>query len=131
MLVFLGVFEVEIRHPFLGVIRPGTVSYEFYWLNGWFNVFRFHEPDGTFRNFYCNLNMPPVYKNGVLDYVDLDLDVIVYKDFTYDILDIEDFKENAERFNYPPELKAKIRIQLNNLIGKIQNRLFPFDFDQI
>lgn len=128
LLVFAGIFNETVKHPFLGVIRHGTVSYEYYWLNRWYNVFRFHEPEGDFRNFYCNLNMPPVFQDGVLDYVDLDIDVIVWKDFSYEIHDLDDFRVNAVKFNYSDELKNKVDLQLKYLIGMIQNRNFPFDF---
>ena len=65
--MFLGVFDLEVEHPDLGIIRRGTVSYEYYWLDQWYNVFRFENPDGPLRNYYCNVNMPPVFANNVLD----------------------------------------------------------------
>ncbi len=127
LLVFVGIFNETVKHPFLGVIRCGTISYEYYWLDRWYNVFRFHEPEGDFRNFYCNLNMPPVFQNNVLDYVDLDIDVIVWKDFSYEIHDLDDFKINSKKFQYSEKLKKKVEIQLKSLIEMIQNRDFPFD----
>ncbi|CAN5723851.1 hypothetical protein BH20ACI4_BH20ACI4_00690 [soil metagenome] len=127
LLVFLGVFKETVRHPFLGVIRRGTISYEYYWLERWYNVFQFHEPEGNFRNFYCNLNMPPVFQNGALDYVDLDIDVIVWKDFSYEIHDLDDFKINSEKYQYSEKLKKTVQLQLDNLIKMIQIRNFPFD----
>ena len=129
LLIFVGEFEKEIKHSHLGVIRRGTVSYEFYWLDRWFNVFRFHEPDGSLRNFYCNINMPPLYENNVLDYVDLDVDVLVWKDFSIEILDADEFEENGKRFNYPAEIKNKVEESLKNLIQLIENREFPFDIE--
>ena len=68
LLKFVGEFDQEIKHAHLGVIRRGTVSYEYYWLDRWYNVFRFHEPEGDLRNFYCNVNLPPKFENDVLDY---------------------------------------------------------------
>lgn len=127
LLVFVGVFNETVTHPFLGVIRRGTVSFEYYWLDEWFNVFRFHEPEGELRNFYCNLNMPPVFQNGVLDYVDLDIDIIVWKDFSYEIHDLDDFEKNSKKYNYPDALKNTVEIKLKNLLEKIQNGNFPFD----
>lgn len=127
LLVFVGIFNETIKHPYLGVIRPGTVSYEYYWLNRWYNVFRFHEPEGDFRNFYCNLNMPPVFQNGVLDYVDLDIDVIVWQDFSYEIHDMDDFQTNSVKYKYSDDLKTNVDLQLKTLIEMIQNRVFPFD----
>ena len=127
LLVFLGIFELEVKHNFLGVIRPGTISYEYYWLDKWFNVFRFHEPDGEFRNFYCNINMPPTFENGILDYIDLDIDVIVWKDFSPIILDQDEFKENTFTYNYPDNILLKTKAAIDELLTTIEDRNFPFD----
>lgn len=59
--LFLGEFNEEIIHKDLGIIRPKTISYEYYWKHEYFNVFRFLEPDGKFRNYYCNINPPPYF----------------------------------------------------------------------
>jgi protein associated with RNAse G/E len=127
LLTFVGEFEKEIKHQHLGLIRRGTISYEFYWLDGWFNVFRFHEIDGSLRNFYCNLNMPPKFENNILDYVDLDVDVLVWKDFSVEILDMDEFEENSKKFNYSAEIKKKTNESLNKILELIENRDFPFD----
>jgi len=127
LLTFIGEFDREITHPQLGVIKRGTVSHEYYWLDRWYNVFRFYEPDGEFRNYYCNINLPPTYKNNSLDYVDLDIDVLVQKDFTYKILDQEEFEEHALLYNYPREIKQRVKSSLADILKMIEKRIFPFD----
>lgn len=126
LLIFVGTFENEIRHPNLGVIRCGTVSYEYYWLNRWYNIFKFHEPEGELRNFYCNVNMPPQFENNVLDYVDLEIDVLVSKDFSIEILDREEFEENSQLFGYSEDLITKTFQTLDELLKMIEVRAFPF-----
>lgn len=126
LLIFVGEFENEVRHPELGVIRRGTVSYEYYWLDRWYNVFKFHEPEGELRNFYCNLNMPPRFENNVLDYIDLEIDVLVSKSFEVKILDREEFAENSKLFGYPEDLVAKTFGTLDEVLKIIKNRVFPF-----
>ena len=128
LLVFVGEFVEEVSHPKLGLIRRGTVSYEYYWLDRWFNVFRFHEPEGDLRNFYCNINLPPKFQDGVLDYIDLDIDVLVWTDFSFEILDLKEFEENAEVFNYTDELKLKVQETQHELLTMLKKRDFPFDF---
>lgn len=127
LLIFVGEFESEVIHPQLGVIRPGTVSYEYYWLGRWYNVFRFHEPDGQLRNYYCNLNMPPSFENGVLDYVDLDIDVLVWPDYSIEVLDLDDYEKNAERYGYPEQVRKMAAKSLEEVLELIGNRDFPFD----
>lgn len=129
LLVFVGEFEKEVKHSNLDVIGRGTISYEYYWLDRWFNIFRFHEPDGSLRNFYCNINMPPKFHEGVLDYVDLDIDVLVWQDFSFEILDLDEFRENSEKFNYPDELKTKVQKTLDKLLKMIEMREFPFNIN--
>lgn len=128
LLTFVGEFEEEVNHLNLGVIRRGTISYEFYWLDRWFSIFRFHEPEGDLRNFYCNINMPPVFIGRVLDYIDLDIDVLVWNDFRLEILDLEDFEENAKKFNYSEDLKLRAQKSLDELLKMIEEKIFPFDF---
>jgi protein associated with RNAse G/E len=128
LLTFVGKFEREINHSHLGIIRPKTLSYEYYWMNQWFNVFRFHEPEGGLRNYYCNINQPPSFINGVLDYVDLDIDVLVWKDYSYQILDLDEFEDNAIKFSYSEELRMDVDFALKRLITKIEKRSFPFDY---
>lgn len=128
LLTFVGVFEKQVSHEHLGIIRPKTVSYEFYWKYSWFNVFRFHEPEGELRNFYCNLNKPPVFKNDVLDYVDLDIDVLVWKDHTHQILDLDEFEEHALKYTYPEELRKNVETALQELLRMIEQKSFPFNY---
>jgi uncharacterized protein len=125
--LFVGKFDREITHNDLGVIRLGTISYEYYFKTEWFNVFRFHEPEGDFKFYYCNINMPPKFENNVLDYVDLDLDVLVRKDLSFVILDEDEFAENSKLFGYSAELKLQVETTLNELLLNITQRQFPFD----
>lgn len=127
LLIFKGVFQEQIKHPDLGIIRPGTVSYEYYWLDRWYNVFRFHDPERTLRNFYCNVNSPPTFESNVLDYVDLDLDVLISVDFNIRILDVEEFEINAKKYGYSEELKRNAQSGLSELINLARSRRFPFD----
>lgn len=128
LFTLVGIFDKEIRHGILGVIGRGTVSYEYYWKNCWFNVFRFHEPSGELRNFYCNVNMPPTFKDGFLDYVDLDIDVLVEPDFSYRILDLDEFETNTKKYQYSEYLRSNAQEALQQLLEMIEQRRFPFDY---
>lgn len=120
-------FEEEIRHALLGTIAPGTQSIEYYWLDRWYNVFRFLEPAGRLLNYYCNVNVPPVFDGRLLSYIDLDLDILVAPDLSYSILDRDEFETNAARFNYPPEILRRAVQALDELVALIESRHFPFD----
>lgn len=106
LIVFEGIFDVDVDHEDLGFIETGTVSREFYWLDRWYNVFRFISPNGTFRNYYCNINLPPMLSDDTLDYVDLDIDIVVWPDKTYKVLDLEEFETNSRDLRYPDEIRS-------------------------
>ena len=122
-----AVFNEMIEHELLGTISAGTISTEYYWLDRWYNVFRFSDPNQTLKNFYCNINQPPSFDGHVLSYIDLDIDVLVAPDFTYKILDVDDFDENAKRYGYPDDVQANARRALAELISLIEVRAFPFN----
>ena len=125
LIVVDAVFDEEIKHDLLGTIASGTISKEYYWLDRWYSIFRFHEPSGSLRNFYCNLNMPPVFADGVLDYVDLDIDVVVWPDFSYKVLDRDDYEVNSRLFGYSNEVKAKVEATLQEVLERIEARDLP------
>lgn len=125
-IIVKGVFGLDVSHERLGLIRRGTISVEYFPLDKWFNVFRFYEPNGSFRNLYCNINMPPTFADGVLDYVDLDIDVVVWPDARVDVLDLDEFRQNADLLGYPETLIKNAEDSLAALLEMIDQREFPF-----
>ena len=127
LLVLDAKFPDEVVHDLLGTIAAGTHSVEYYWLDRWYNIFRFAQPDGTLRNYYCNINVPPTFDGQTLSYVDLDLDILVAPDFSFQVLDAEDFENNAALYGYSDEVRANARKAIDELIGMIEMRAFPFN----
>ena len=127
LLVLDGRFDTEIEHDLLGTIEAGTHSLEYYWLDRWYNVFCFSHPGGGLRNYYCNINVPPTFDGHVLSYVDLDLDILVAPNFSFEVLDIDDFETNAARYGYSVERRNQAQKALEELTQLIQQRQFPFD----
>ena len=99
-----GFFEDDILHPDLGLIAKGTRSVETFLFDRWYNYFVFYEPTGPLRNYYINISMPPNVSDGVVDYVDLDIDLIVWPDGRVEILDVEEFEENGRLYGYPADV---------------------------
>jgi uncharacterized protein len=130
LIVLDGVFTEEVRHPLLGHIVPGTLSTEYYWTDRWYSVFRFREPNGLLRNYYCNINQPARFDGDTLSFVDLDIDVLVAPDFTYTVLDEDEFARHAAVFSYPPELHAQVHRALAELLSLIDSRAFPFSYGE-
>jgi protein associated with RNAse G/E len=126
MIVLDAEFESDVQHHLLGDIPRGTRTVEYYWLDRWYNVFQFLETDGTTKLYYCNINMPPTISSSILSYIDLDLDILVRPDFSYQILDLEEFAANAARYGYPEHVKRRAHEAVDKLIAMIKSRQAPF-----
>ncbi len=125
LFVFVGTFDRDVEHRELGNIKKGTISYEYYWLDRWYNIFRFHEANGTLRNYYCNINMPPTFVDGELNYIDLDIDIVVWPDMSYQVLDQDEFETSAALFNYSEYICRMVETTAAELISIVERGDLP------
>jgi protein associated with RNAse G/E len=127
LIVLDAFFAEEIKHALLGTIEAGTLSTEFFWTDRWYSVFRFQAPGGELLKFYCNINTPPTFESGALTFIDLDVDVLVQPDYSFEVLDVDEFELHAELYAYPAAYRLGVKEALDELRHLIKNRLFPFD----
>lgn len=129
LVVLDAFFAEEVRHPVLGTIEAGTPSKEFFWTDRWYSVFRIGAPSGGVRNFYCNVNTPARLEADALCFTDLDIDVLVKPDLSYEILDEDEFERHSAAYSYPPKYRVRAREAIEELVSLVENRQFPFDFN--
>lgn len=125
LLILVGTFSEDIKHNDLGLIKKGTVSFEHFWFDKWYNVFRFHEPCGQLKAHYVNITMPPTFSDGVIDYIDLDIDVIVWPDGRVEVLDRDDFENNKVKYGYPDEVIDRAENGLSEVLKLIASGGLP------
>lgn len=126
MLVLDAEFESDVQHHLLGSILRGTRTVEYYWLERWYNIFQFLDQKGDTRLYYCNVGAPPTLDGNLLSYVDLDIDILVRPDLSYQLLDLEEFESNARRWNYSEETRRKALESVTDLVSMIEGHQFPF-----
>jgi protein associated with RNAse G/E len=126
LIVLDAEFEIDVNHHLLGDIKRGTRTIEYYWLDRWYNVFRFLNDNDQTRSYYCNVNMPPTFADDLLTYIDLDIDILVQPDLSYQVLDLEEFAANAARYGYSEDIKRQAHGAVDELISMIETRQFPF-----
>lgn len=95
----------------------------------WFNIIGMLKKDGVY--FYCNLSSPYLYDGEAIKYIDYDLDVKVFPDGSYVILDEREYHEHGALMDYPDEIKAIIGTHKDLLVSRIQNREKPFCLSDI
>ena len=126
LLVLDAEFDVDVTHEVLGRVKQHTRTVEYYWLDRWYNVFRFLQDDGSTRLWYCNVNTPPELQEAELVYIDLDIDIVVQPDFSFQVLDRDEFETNARRYGYSDEEKRQAEKAVEVLFSMIEKRQFPF-----
>lgn len=122
----VGQFDGEVQHSELGLIKTGTQSIEFFYTSRWYNHFIFLEPNGSLRNHYFNICMPPTIGKSMIDYVDLDIDLVVWPNGKVITLDLDEFEANAGKFQYPEEIRKKALDTLSELKGLMNDGICRF-----
>jgi len=73
-------------------LRENDRFIERYFLDRWYNIFEIHDrEDDHLKGWYCNITEPAEFSAGKIAYVDLALDVLVYPDGNYLVLDRDEF----------------------------------------
>ena len=63
----------------------------------WFNVIGMLREDGIY--YYCNISSPFALDDEAIKYIDYDLDVKVFPDMTYHILDEDEYADHKKAMN--------------------------------
>jgi len=90
----------------------------------WFNIIGMIKDEGI--HYYCNISSPFLYDEEALKYIDYDLDVRVYPDMTYYLLDEDEFEEHKQLMNYPKSLDDILYRNVKYLYSWIRQRKGPF-----
>lgn len=90
----------------------------------WFNIIGMLRNDGI--HYYCNIGSPFVYDEDAIKYIDYDLDVKVFPDMTYKLLDEDEYEMHKEMMEYPQAIDRILHQNLSYLLGWIHQRKGPF-----
>lgn len=90
----------------------------------WFNTIAMIRNDGIY--YYCNIGSPFNFRNNVLNYVDYDLDVKVFPDMSYTILDQDEFAMRRKLMHYPEDIVEHVYKGVQEVIQWIEEKRGPF-----
>ncbi|WP_047981085.1 nucleoside tri-diphosphate phosphatase [Ornithinibacillus contaminans] len=90
----------------------------------WFNIIGMLRDDGI--HYYCNISSPFVYEDNTIKYIDYDLDLKVYPDMTFDLLDEDEYEIHRKLMNYPDVLDRILYNNIADLQHWVQQRKGPF-----
>ncbi|CAM4232260.1 nucleoside tri-diphosphate phosphatase [Lederbergia lenta] len=95
----------------------------------WFNIISMIREDGIY--YYCNLGSPYVYDQGAIKYIDYDLDIKVFPDMTYSLLDEDEYEFHRMQMKYPDVIDHILKRNVDKLVYWIRQRKGPFSPDFI
>ncbi|MCM2605404.1 DUF402 domain-containing protein [Rossellomorea marisflavi] len=95
----------------------------------WFNIICMIREDGIY--YYCNLSSPFVYDHEAIKYIDYDLDIKVYPDMTYTLLDEDEYDAHRKLYGYPDVIDHILQRNVDKLVRWIRQRKGPFAPDFI
>lgn len=96
----------------------------FFYKKNWFNIIGQFKKYGLF--YYCNIATPFLIDNNIIKYIDYDLDLRVFPDGSFKVLDFNEYNYHKKLMAYPMEIQMIIKAELNNLIALKQKKEGPF-----
>ncbi len=102
--------------------REPSVTY--FYKERWFNIIAMLRDKGIF--YYCNIASPYVIDEEALKYIDYDLDLKVFPDFSYKTLDRGEYAEHVRKLGYPASLRDILERELGILKHMVEHREGPF-----
>jgi protein associated with RNAse G/E len=101
----------------------------FFYDKEWYNVIGQLKEDGIY--YYCNIASPYVIEDKVIKYFDYDLDLRVFPEGSFKILDRGEYKYHKKLMNYSNDIDKIVKNDLSNLIEIVRKKDGPFNHELI
>lgn len=96
----------------------------FFYKKNWFNIIGQLKKHGLY--YYCNIASPYILEDGIIKYIDYDLDLRVFPNGSFKVLDRGEYKYHKKIMNYPNIIDKILKYELSNLIEKVKKKEIPF-----
>lgn len=97
----------------------------FFYKKRWFNIIGQLKQFGLF--YYCNIATPYIIDNHIIKYIDYDLDLRVFPDGGFKVLDYNEYNYHKRLMKYPKEIQMIIKSELSSLIELKRANQGPFE----
>lgn len=101
----------------------------YFFKDRWYNIIAQLKKDGIY--YYCNIATPFVIEQNTIKYIDYDLDLRIFPNGSYKILDRLEYKYHKRIMKYSKDLDVVINSALSELIDfyKSKNLIFNSDIN--
>ena len=101
----------------------------YFYKNNWFNVIGQYKKDGIY--YYCNIASPFLIEEDTIKYIDYDLDLRVFPDGGFRVLDRNEYNYHKKIMHYSDDIDKIVKSELDSLIEMKRNNLDPFNEELI
>lgn len=88
----------------------------YFYKQKWYNVICQLKKSGIC--YYCNMATPYIIDDNTIKYIDYDLDLRIFPDKTYKVLDRAEYDFHKKKMDYSKEVDMIIKKELRNLTNK-------------
>ena len=97
----------------------------FFYKHCWYNIIGQLKKDGIY--YYCNIASPFLIEGKTIKYIDYDLDLRVFPDGAFKILDRGEYKYHKRIMQYSDDVDRIVKNELSNLIEIVRKKGLPFN----
>ena len=97
----------------------------YFFKNKWFNIIGQNKEDGIY--YYCNMASPFIIEDNTIKYIDYDLDLRIFADESYKVLDRGEYKYHKKLMEYPEEIDIILKKELKELINMAKKKEGAFN----
>lgn len=105
--------------------KTSEVAIMYFYKDKWFNVIGQFKKKGIY--FYCNMASPYIIDDGLIKYIDYDLDLRGFPNGAFTILDRDEYRYNKKKYNYGEDIDKILKSELTTLINFKKTNTGPFD----
>ena len=96
----------------------------YFFKDKWFNIIVQYKKNGIF--YYCNMASPYIIEDNTIKYIDYDLDLRVFPDGSFKVLDRGEHKYHRQLMNYSEDIDFILKQELTTLINMVRNKELAF-----
>ena len=101
----------------------------YFFKNKWYNIIGQNKEDGIY--YYCNIASPYIIEDNTIKYIDYDLDLRVFADKSYKVLDRGEYQYHKKKMEYPQVIDTILKKELKELINLAKKEQGAFNRETI
>ena len=110
------------------VFKFDAETYEYFFTDRWYTAALVFDDERKVIHVYCNIAIPCEIKEDTVEFIDLDVDVIV-RDGVIEVVDLDEFEEHKKLYGYGKELENKVFNTVEIVKRDITEGNYPFNRD--